>query len=395
MEEKALEPRAKAKPPPVLFYPNYAPERRELRQLLMLYDSIRTIVPQIDQADVWNRQHLGELHRGCENSSELVGFIDPESYVDWATRDGISKVADGLVKQVEPVPEALADHIRRIRRDAAVQSNVRIKEEDVALFRTHGWIAVSRQRVNSELLDTLCERGLGIRVVSWPDPSGQFVTAHPLVVHRTVARFIRSRLAREVASREFVPALSIEDEDIANFTFDPSLKRPELRTTLAAISMPVLLPDDLETMDIKRYFDLRNEFSVVRERLNAGLQKVLVAQNLDDAPNGRILLDRATELQETVSEEIRDVVKRVGDRAFTKQCMHGVTFFATLIAGALTDGIAGAMTGYSVALLGEKYVNRYSTVEKQGGLFENLVALRAEVEAGKRSQKFRIPTYHV
>ena len=65
----------------IFYYPSYTPSRRHLRSLLMIYDSVTTMVPLVDQRHVLERDHVQEVRAA---NDELFGFFDPSQvYPAW------------------------------------------------------------------------------------------------------------------------------------------------------------------------------------------------------------------------------------------------------------------------------------------------------------------------
>jgi len=82
----------------ILYYPTYTPSRKQLRSLLMFYDNVTTIVPNVDQYNVTARDHVEEINN-LENGA--IGFVDPGyKYSQWINRDGVQQLLEYVVSDV-------------------------------------------------------------------------------------------------------------------------------------------------------------------------------------------------------------------------------------------------------------------------------------------------------
>ena len=70
--------------PQMLYYPHYTPSKRQLRSILLFSDSIKLIVPVVDQFGVQNRSNISDIY---SKTSEFIEFRDPQNrYDDWASK---------------------------------------------------------------------------------------------------------------------------------------------------------------------------------------------------------------------------------------------------------------------------------------------------------------------
>ncbi|MCG7519528.1 hypothetical protein [Ruegeria sp. Ofav3-42] len=374
----------------VLTYPTYSLPKLELRGLLLFYDEISAIVPQIDRGGVEKRPQVYEIK---EIDADAIKFEDPEPHLNWYEPAGIEQILRNMALENNAVDQEVDDFLRSANLNIANYQRANLEKEQADRFFRKGWMLVAEQRIHPDLMSLLIERRLAVPIASWPYPdTNQIATYQPLLVNGTVAKFVLARLAREISDHKKIPTLSLLDSDISNHAFDGELAKRETRSALLGTIFDLIVPDDIEKLTASEFMAIRSDYSDIRRNLNVFLRDFAVNNEFDDLDRLRDFVNNTSRIKSVFEEEMDLAKNRLGSHRFSQNRKYGISALAS-IAGAAIGGVGGAVAGSSISWLGYKYDNRFSTRSFLDQSTEGLVMLRGSIKKRLQSSTFEVPSY--
>ena len=318
---------------PVLFYPHYMPDKRWLRLMLLFYDQVRTIVPDEDQAKIFNLDYVEELHGENDNLIELISVTDDlyEKAINDETR---GKVID-LVDQI------------RAGGDAQEPTDFNLTIENIRRLKDQErWVYVSAGKLG-ELIDFhLRESGVAIEI-----PAGlrdqlqdqSIFSEAPVLTHPKVAEFVISRLASTAADEGRSACVTNKPGAYAFNAVRTGFTAPEdmVETHLISETLDLIVPDDLELIEVNKFQDIRNGFKGYRDAVHQMMRFKLHNAGPFDPDQFENYCKQIRELAESIKGNALDVEKQI--RTARRSEWKRTTIRNVLsIVGAGAGGSAGA-----------------------------------------------------
>ena len=178
----------------ILSYPTYSLPRESLRSLLLFYDTIITIVPEVDRKGVDERPQIYDIKK---YEPTAIEFADPEPHLGWSTRTGVEETLRNMALENAAADQEIEDFIQSANIDVERGERVTLEPDQAKRFFQKDWMLVAEQRIHPELMKVLFELRLAMPIAAWPYPdTHQVATFLPLLVNGKAGRFMLARLAR-------------------------------------------------------------------------------------------------------------------------------------------------------------------------------------------------------
>lgn len=379
----------------MLYYPHYTPSRERLRSILLFSDQISLIVPHIDQHGVERRGHIREI---LELEEHLISFKDPEwKYYNWATADGVPKILDGLVREIEE--ELRNDGFERIDTDQHGHVEPNQDEEIAFLWSQKGWKYVAAEKLPPALNDVLFRDGLALRVGHFKDPATEQIIEHNGVLcHPRLADFVLCRMAREASFKEGLQSITFGGVNFANHLFDreAGVKYPD--HALLQSTMDLFVPDELHKMPVRDFLLMRGDYSGVRRAVTKYLDLVSREKNLNlDFANPQDFVDQLKAARRLIQTELSQAEDYIGEQRFRSRSLLAFEAAATISLAALGSHYGGPVSAAittGVALAGSALANTMSTVgQGPDGDALSVAMAKAKVERRGNPSRWDAPSF--
>lgn len=355
-----------------------------------MYDKVSTIVPNLDQRNLIGRWGSEEIHSYLSDKS--LDFFDPTwRYTEWFQQKSAQLEFERLARQAT----ASIDH-------ETIRSQLLIDVEGHAIphakcpnpkqmLENANWKYLAYQKFPRSVLDRLLSYKLAARV---PSIHSEVL---PVLIHPRLGDFVLSRLARQIASDEKIPALAETDPNLKDCLFDGELSIHQRRTELLAIILEFSIPEDFEKIPYGEYDEIRQGLNDTRKKLSLLLSELMIRFELD-------MESEANSFRRDLQEKIEDIGAAISTaqqnqkwRANTKL---GVNVFVSAVGGAvgaiigdLTGGIVGAAVAPVLSDYGDKLTTRLSPSDVES--VEQLAAIKTDLGVRTSTLNYRRPYYHL
>ncbi|MEP3431762.1 MAG: hypothetical protein ABJN98_23965 [Roseibium sp.] len=380
--------------PQILSYPSYCPNRFDLRALLLFYDNIQTIVPDEDQSHVRDFGRLTELEGFSEQLP--VKFIDPEyGLFKWEYEKKTYKSFIRLAKQCsDEIPTETKKTIKDANEECFISANSNNLVEHLLL---NGWSCIAKAKITPRTRENLHELGVLINMYELTDPAtGVVYQENPILMPKPLCDFAVSRLTRDIAQEgNLIPATL---KDMAHFAslYRGDIDTPDQRQILLTSLIRVSIPNNLEDIEPAAYWDLRQKYSRVRERLNSLVQSTLVKHDLDGSSKIEEFLGNTENVVKTLENEIDQVSKKIKpewmENAITFSADTAFTLAGAYIGQQLGD-YQDALAGMGLGMLSAK-ASKFFTTENND-LTYHIAHMRAKITRTTYQPNYEVPSYMI
>jgi hypothetical protein len=320
----------------LLYYPHYSPSTLHLRSMLLFFDQVHLIVPWVDQGGVRDRDHIKEI---MDSHYRAIDFHAPEDgYGRWANDDQAIAFLSRLIVAAEAKNKNLPRNSVRLNAQGRLLSGAqRFAEERFA----EGWKPIAAQKFPPHVLDMIVGSGMGVGIGHYVSPTtGNLVEHDCIITIPEIADFVLCRLSKEISSHNGLPTMTFSEVGYVEHTFKRFSDRHLVRQDLLKILTPLVIPSNLDAMDMDTYLDVRNAFGNFRMSIHNHLNSLVTQHDLDSEASAAKYYQRLQEASDAISKEIAEVELWLRERRFTGRLTFGIGLIATAIAGVL-----GTMTG--------------------------------------------------
>ncbi len=360
-----------------LSFPNYLPEKRDLRAYFLVYDRVSTIVPGIDQNKVKNRAEAKEIISALPSDS--LGFFDPTwQYTEWFDQPGTQKKFQNIARKTSETKKSkeLVSKIKLDQYGYAIPHDDCENPENVLVEA--GWNYLAYQKFPFDALEKLFDLRLAARV-----PSIECEEL-PVLIHPRLGDFVLSRLARHIASSERIPPVAPNEIGIEDCLFDGEITAREQRAELLSLTLDISIPENISQISVNEFKDIRDNFADVRKHITSLLDGLLINLDLDSDRNARAFREHLRDKASDISARIGAAQRRAKWRG---KSTLGVNIFVSAFGsavGAAIGDIPGALVGGAIAPVLSSYANRFSTRinPHDHESIEQFAAIKTRVEQG-------------
>lgn len=369
-----------------LIYPQYLPERTELRVNLLLNDSVSTIVPDTDQAAVLRRPQICELLDEIPQGS--FRFVDPtHKYNQWL---GEPEAMARLKKITDPIISSPSHN--EMWYGVGVDDHGRINEPQLAHWmkdklRRAEWVYLATQKVPPDLLSELFEKRLAVRVRSLHHE------AFPVLVHPRVGGFILSQLARTISADEKLRMVTSDSYAFKDSLFEPNSEARLANEQILSVIINLTMPKTISNIKPSDFAYARDNFAAVRNNISEIISSITGCIELDSerdvAQFREACRDRASDLKQRVDEAQRALK---WDQQW-KRVSFGLNLVAAAAGGAIgaaygnvLGGAVGAVVGFGVVpVVGAVTKLSTSTVSNHNQGILRLASVKTNLDARGRT----------
>ncbi len=386
--------------PSILHYPNYSPSRHQLRALLLYYDKVHSIVPWVDQHHVESREHVQEV---LENDAGIFDCIDPsEGFGAWVDSIEEMQAFKNIISKVKEKNDSISQTIEKKYKAPNSLPAYNDQGELMGVMHQHGWTIVALQKIPPRWIDFMHHENAALKLGMAINPeTGLVIEENPVLMPKIVADFLLSQLARTISHTRGVSNTSYSERSVVNQLYDPRVEKMQMRTDLLTLTLPLVIPEDLEQLRIGDYIELRESNATVRNSLNELLESLVLKYDLDSAADALQFNERVSDAVDKIAKQVAVAEKQQSIRKFSRPVVLCIDFFATVGGAALGEvvggGAGGAATGAALGLLGAKASKSLSTLGHQNdnNLIESLACTRSRIIQDVRRSKLTRPNYMV
>jgi hypothetical protein len=379
--------------PRILSYPNYCPNKFNLRALLLFYDDIRTIVPEEDQLGVARRDHLFELERYA--GTRPIEFVDPKySLFAWErderTFETFIRLAQKNAARMETGLKQLVTVAQRNRYAPETQTLT-------SYLQDLGWSYVAAPKISDKTLDQLIDLKVALPVQHLINrETGTVVEYDPILMPSELANFAISRLARDLANRENRVPVTLEDTSHYASLYKGGVALPDRRQYLLSSFIHAAIPACLGELEPDRYWDLRQEYSGVRLRLNDLLNATLVQHDLDGSDDFKDFIGHTGTVVNSLRREIDAASRKFRPTWLENSRTFAIDTAFTLVGpvvGAALGGYQGAIAGAGLTYIAGRASEYFST--RDDNLLTHIGHMRGNIANAAKPISYSVPRYMV
>lgn len=378
----------------VLFYPNYTPSRSELRSILLYYDSLSTIVPAADQANVLDRDHVREL---STFEPDIYQPIDPGfDYFRWISHSFNMERFMDIVRIEEArsrkIPELMERHLTE------VFIFDRSREKWFEKMKKNSWSFMAAQKIPPDILDMLVERRVGLDAGYLMNLDGKVVETKAFFLPNSLKNFLMCRLAREVSQDLRISPFSMDAGYFRDQLIDEAVSQREIESILLTASIPLVAAKDIDGIDAEEYMDIRRKFEPVRKNLANYMHEFSANARIGDYRSAKEMAENLRDLRQILKEKV-DLAEEYMKNNRRKNTIRISVNFVLTVSAAAIGGWLGDSTSSAVAAgityLGSEYANKYTTIGYNNiSKFEDsLVSIRADIERYGRKNTLIEPNF--
>lgn len=378
----------------IIYYPHYSPARFELRALLLFYNDISTIVPEEDQRFVEQRQHLQELESAAGKAP--ISFVDP-SY-GLFTWENDEETFQSFIRLAEQTSRKISPDLRSAL--SKKQNHLDLSQSELPLndrLQSEGWTYVARQKIREETLDKLMEMGVALPTpVLRSKETNQIIESQPILLPSDLADFALSRLARDIASRDFNIPVTLEDSPHYASLYRGGIHLPEKRHFLVSSLIWAAIPDCLADLSSDDYWKLREEYSDVRENLNNLIAETMITHDLDGSTDFDEFAQRTKSVVEDLRAEIESAANQT-PRPWVQNLRQVFldTSFA-IVTACVSSGLGnffGSIANVGINRLSDR-ASKYFTTRSED-LTSQIGHVRARIVQKAQVPEYRVPSYMI
>ncbi|WP_146208060.1 hypothetical protein [Azospirillum sp. TSH64] len=368
-----------------LIYPSYMPDAKNLRASLLFYKKISTIIPQEDSQSVHEKPYVSELINHLGRSS--IGRFDPAFYYhEWYREKNAEKEINFIINKAKKdlAYKLSSELVRQIS-----SGNLAGKINQIKALEDYGWRYLSMQKIPEDLIEIIIDKYIAVRAQSY-----QYEQS-PILIHPEIAKFILVRLAKMVSETENVTPVSTEKITSGYFIYEANIQNQQRRANFIQLSLDVLVPDGIESMDILRYCDIRDEYCDVRENLGNLVNDIMVDINIDDERSFRRFEENTSDVLAELHRKMERAVRNSSMRNTLAMTVDITANTAGSALGAYLGGVGGAALGAGLGALVSKSVSgsleRRFPVSNRG--IERFASLQSRIRSANYKPSIPYPYY--
>ena len=294
----------------VLYYPHFQPDIRWLKSLLLLTDNVLRIVPKEAVPD--DSDEMTELIQEIPGALVSKPPMDVDIEADELTLQRMQKA----FKQISEV--IYAEGERKIEITLDKNGGISIGGH---VFLHHGKVSgrIKEALIEEGMLRPNVERitqNIGIEeYYPIPEPASNLILSH-------IADKMARRLGLDTVTDEqlYFTTNSLNDLNVA--IGEPMGSAEGL--LLSAIS-EILIPDQIEHLDIKTYIDLRESYTDIRFALKRYVTELSSINRLGRIQDISILKDRIRDIAEETKQESDQLMKTKFAKKFNRWTPFAIT----------------------------------------------------------------------
>ena len=344
----------------VLYYPDFAPDPTWLRRILLLSDGVvRIVPPDVDPEDPDDLKRLQGDVEGCLSS------VRPDA-------------KDVAIERSDQVRLARVFRLlKKKRKNASSHCDITISSDGRLAIAGH--VFVHDSKLANFVQEELQCNDLLIKSLNGLAPE------HFLVVQEDASNIILAGLASRMAGRLGLDAITDKPMPFAFGALrgvpGPGPNDGAAEGALLGSLAAVMIPADVATIDSRRYRDIRDSYSGIREAFKALTSDLASLHRLTRLSDASSLSARAASVAQDFDRQYRAYRRSRYARRFkswTPLCIGGVLSVAASVAAPdLTPGIAVASVGIQVV---ERCLNMHEGIAHER-VFNMLSGLRRDIIA--------------
>ena len=338
----------------VLYYPFFEPTEIWLRRYLLVYDKVWSVVPK--DANFRPSRGIAEIAELIPNSFETISPTEDDKTSEKIDIDRLEK-AFKLI--------------------SAGKKNMVNRKELVLRIDTHnggleiaGHTLLHSDKITHNIFNLLNKYNLINKKAKDVVTSVNSDINDYMVVDVAAANLIVSNLADRIAQRRAFSTITDQEIPFMVSSLDSIQQKTsttKVRTMLASMVLKFEIPEDIGSLNHRRYKELRDSYCDIRETFHSVIMNINNLYQLDQISDQNVLHEKIVGVTRNFDSEVQKYKKSIAGKKVKRWAPLGIGSLAT-IGGAIISSpeiiLTSAGLSVIVAIVQEVFIGKEEETEK-------------------------------